>query len=84
MCEGGRNCVKYLKRRWNRKEGRGSKNFKKRGQAGARGGCLKKRRGWNPLTNYAVLETQFWFVKYPLVARICKNFDRSNRVGSAC
>ena len=24
----------------------------KRGQAGSRGGCLKKG-GWNPLTNYA-------------------------------
>ena len=35
------NCVKYLKKGWNRKEGRGNKNFKKRGQAGSRGGCLK-------------------------------------------
>ena len=84
MREGGRNCVKYLKRRWNRKEGRGSKNFKNRGQAGARGGCLQNGGGWNPLTNFAVLEIQFLFVKYTLVARICKNFERSNRVGSTC
>ena len=29
MCEGGGNCLKYLRRRWNRKEGRGNKDFKK-------------------------------------------------------
>ena len=42
MREGGGNCLKYLKRGWNRKEGRGNKDFKKGGQAGSRGGCLKK------------------------------------------
>ena len=42
MHEGGGNCLKYLKRGWNRKEGRGSKDFKKGGQGGAKGGCLKK------------------------------------------
>ena len=26
---GGWNCVKYLKREWNRKERRGNKNFEK-------------------------------------------------------
>ena len=40
---GGVCCVKYLKRGWNRREGRGIKNFKKVGQAESRGGCLKKR-----------------------------------------
>ena len=39
--EGRGNCLKYLKRWWNRKKGRGNKNFKKVGQAGSRGGCLK-------------------------------------------
>ena len=52
MREGGGNCLKYLKRVWNRKEGRGDKNFKKGGQAGSRGGCLKRGGGgWNHLTN---------------------------------
>ena len=37
---------------WNRKEGRGNKDFKKGEQAGSRGGSLKKGAGWNPLTNY--------------------------------
>ena len=53
--EGGGNCLKYLERGWNRKEGRGHKDFKKGGQTGLRGGCLKKGGGgggWNPLTNY--------------------------------
>ena len=40
--------VKYLKRGWNSKEGKGNKNLKKRGQAGLRGGVLK-RGGGNPL-----------------------------------
>ena len=41
-CEGGGNCLKYLKRGWNRKEGKINKDFKKEGQAGPRGGCFKK------------------------------------------
>ena len=45
MCEGGEKCLKYLKRGWNRKEGRGNKDFKKGEQAGSRGGCLKKEEG---------------------------------------
>ena len=52
-CKGGGNCLKYLKRGWNRNEGRGNKDIKKGVQAGSRGGCLKKG-GWNPLTNYAL------------------------------
>ena len=41
---------------WNRKEGRGNKDFIKRGggQAGSRDGCLKKGWGWNPLTPMVV------------------------------
>ena len=45
MREGGRKCLKYLKRGWDGKQERGNKNFKKEGQAGSRGGCLKKRKG---------------------------------------
>ena len=33
--------IKYFKRGWNRKEGKESKDFKKWGQAGSMGGCLK-------------------------------------------
>ena len=40
--EGDGNCLKYLKRGWNRKEKRGNKDFKKGEQAGSRGGCSKK------------------------------------------
>ena len=44
---------KYFIRGWNRKAGRGNKDLKKGGgQAGSRGGCLKKRGGWNPLMSY--------------------------------
>ena len=39
LCEGAGNCLKYLKRGLNRK--RGNKHFKS-GQAGSRGGWLKK------------------------------------------
>ena len=55
MREGGGNCLKYLEREWNRKEGRGHKDSKKGGQAGCRGGCLKKEGGWNPLMNYDLM-----------------------------
>ena len=51
MLEGRGNCLKYLKMGWSRKEGRGNKDFKKGRQAGSRGGCLKKRGGWDLLKN---------------------------------
>ena len=56
--EDGGNCLKYLKRGWNRKERRGHKDFKgvgegggvEGGEAGSRGECLKKGEGaWIPL-----------------------------------
>ena len=31
--EGGGNCLKYLEKEWNKKEGRGHKDFKKSGGA---------------------------------------------------
>ena len=46
--EGRGNCLKYLKRGWNKKDGRGNKDFKGGGgggQAESRSGCLKKGRG---------------------------------------
>ena len=47
--EGGGKCLKYLNRGWYGKEGRGNKDFKKGGgQAGLRGGCLKKGWGMEP------------------------------------
>ena len=48
MHEGEGICLKYLKKGWNRKEGRGHKDFKKDGQARSRVGCLKKG-GMEPL-----------------------------------
>ena len=39
LCECGGNCPKYLKREWNRKQGRENKDFKKGGgQAESRSG----------------------------------------------
>ena len=52
MCEGGGNCLKYLKRGWNRTEGREHKDFKKGAKLGQGVGALKRGGGWNPLTNY--------------------------------
>ena len=45
MREGEGNCLKYLKRRWNRKEGRGNKDFKKEGNLGQGVGALKRVGG---------------------------------------
>ena len=49
LCEGGGNCLKCLKRGWNRKEERGNKDFKKGGQLGQGVGTLKKRGTGTPL-----------------------------------
>ena len=51
MCWWG-DCLKYLKRGWNRKEGRGNKDFKKGGGKLGQGVGDLKRGSWNPLTNY--------------------------------
>ena len=55
MCEGGGNCLKYLKRRWNRKEGRGNKDFKKGGKEGQEVGALK--REWAGITLRTVVNS---------------------------
>ena len=39
--EGGGNCLKYLKRGWNKKEQRGNKYFQKGGKLGQGVGALK-------------------------------------------
>ena len=57
MREGGGNCLKYLKRGWNREEGRGNKDFKKGSKLGQGVGALK-RGGWNPFANY---DLQIWY-----------------------
>ena len=44
MCEGGENYLKYLKRGWNRKEGRENKDFQG-GKLSKAMGALKKRGG---------------------------------------
>ena len=48
------NCLKYLKREWNRKEGRGNKDIKKGGKLGQGVGALKSG-SWNPLTYYGTM-----------------------------
>ena len=48
-------CLKYLKRGWNRKEGRGNNDFKK-GSKLVQGVGALKRGSWNLLTNYALFE----------------------------
>ena len=50
------NCLKYLKRGWNR-EGRGNRDFKKGGKLGQGVGALK-RGGWNPFANY---DLEIWY-----------------------
>ena len=45
----GGEVSKIPQKRWNRKEGRGHKDFKRGGGAsGSRGGCLKKGAGLEP------------------------------------
>ena len=47
--EGGGNCQKYLKRRWNRKEGRGNKDFENGVKLGEGVGALKRGGARTPL-----------------------------------
>ena len=49
MHEGGWNCLKYLKRGWNRKEGKGYKDFQKGGKVGQGVGALKRGGAGTPL-----------------------------------
>ena len=56
MYEGGGNCLKYLEKGWNRKEGRRHKNLKRweGGKLGQGVDALKRGGGWNPLMNYVI------------------------------
>ena len=56
---GGGDYIKYLKRGWNRKEGKGNKKIKKGGQAGSRGGCLNKEGLESPYKPWPSLNTIF-------------------------
>ena len=52
MREGWGKCLKYLERGWNRKEGRGHKDFKKAPllfKDGSRGGCFKGGGSGTPM-----------------------------------
>ena len=58
------NRLKYLKRGWNRKEGRGNKYLKGGGQAGSRGGYLKRGGAGTPL-NYVRKDLCLKMDKWP-------------------
>ena len=45
MCQGGGNCLKYLKRGWKRTEGKGHKDIKKEGKLGQWVGGVKSGGG---------------------------------------
>ena len=48
MCQGGENYLEYLKRGWNRKQGRGNKDLKKGGKLGQGVCALKEGGGLKP------------------------------------
>ena len=68
MHEGGGNCIKYLKRGWNRNEGRGNKDFKKRGGKLGHGVSALKRgeRGGlePPYKLWYILEVIFLIITF--------------------
>ena len=51
----GGGTLKYIKRVWNRTEGRGHKDYKKGGKLGQGVGALKRGGDWNPITNYVYI-----------------------------
>ena len=56
------NYVKYLKRGWNRKEGRGNKNFKKGGASWVKGLGALKKGAETPLRTMYLKELTICFV----------------------
>ena len=69
--EGGENYLNYLKRGWKRKERRGNKRFKKKGERGqaCQGLGALKRGGWNPLTNYVTTKrVKCKFISYEILS----------------
>ena len=69
---GGGNCLKYLERRWNRKKGRGNKDFKMGGASWVKGWVLlKEGEGcWNSLTNYDN------YFSLPYYTKKCRLFNK--------
>ena len=79
----GRNCLKYHKKRWNRKEGRGNKDFKRGGKLGQGLGAFKKvglephyELCWYELcwSEFIVLKCYFKFTYTFLVLFFCTFF----------
>ena len=54
----GGNCLKYLKRGWNRKKSRGHKDFKNGSKLGQGVGALKRGRPEPPYELWGVIRTK--------------------------
>ena len=72
MREGGGNCLKFLTRGWNRKEGRGNKDFKKWGNLGREVGALK-RGGWVLGIPLRTMKENFF--EFFIVRQLCRFID---------
>ena len=72
MREGGGNCPKFLTRGWNRKEGRGNKDFKKWGNLGREVGALK-RGGWVLGIPLRTMKENFF--EFFIVRQLCRFID---------
>ena len=59
--EGGGNCLKHLKRWWEKKRGGKTKILKRGGKLGQGVGALK-RGSWDPLMNYDTLQLSVAFL----------------------
>ena len=71
MCEGGGNCLKYIEKRWNRKEWRG-----KLGQAVS---ALKKGGAGTPLRNMSLSDLSVGFVFWSLENQVGTMVDPFNK-----
>ena len=79
MCEGGANCLKYFKRRWNSKDERGNKDFKKAGKLGQGIKALKRGAG-TPLQTMLTPSTpkhQMLFFCEQIELRVAPNLLKS-------
>ena len=74
----GGDCLKYLKRGWKKKEGRGNKDFKRGDKLGQRVGALKRggRRRWNPLPNHESTKLVIGVLLYNWTERNANGLDK--------
>ena len=65
----GGDCLKYLKRGWKKKEGRGNKDFKRGDKLGQRVGALKRGAG-GAGTPFRTMNQLNWLLEFSYITEL--------------